>query len=420
MPRHSQRKSSLFVIFTTVLVDLIGFGMVIPLIALYGRHYGAGSLELPILGGIYSMMQFLFAPFWGSLSDRVGRRPILLLSLAGSTISYVIFGLAPNYWWLLIARAFGGIFAANISTAQAYIADITPPERRAQGMGLIGAAFGIGFTLGPPLGGLASAKLGLAAPGLIAAAICGLNFLVAVFRLPESFPKEMRVKALQISRGNRVSRISEIFRSFSRPVLGYLLVTFFFVTFAFSTMEQTFSILLQNKFDFETGDAGYKTGLVLMSSGLLGAFIQGGLIRKLVPRFGEQNLLIAGLLFNSLTMLVFPYCPTYFLYFLLSLPMALGFSLVNPSLSSLISKSVGAQEQGSTLGLSQGLGSLARATGPFCGLLTFAIAPELPYWIACAISVALTAFHFRMKFTAGATDREAGTNDTHGSAITQA
>src|SRR5689334_11256831 len=154
---QKKKSSPLFIIFTTVLVDLIGFGMVIPLIGLYGRHYGASSLQLSVLGGIFSLMSFLFAPFWGSLSDQFGRRPIIIMSLLGSTASYVIFGLAPNYWWLLISRAVGGIFAANISAAQAYIADVTSTEDRAKGMGLIGAAFGIGFTLGPPVGGIAAA-----------------------------------------------------------------------------------------------------------------------------------------------------------------------------------------------------------------------------------------------------------------------
>jgi MFS transporter, DHA1 family, tetracycline resistance protein len=390
--RH--QRSSLFVIFTTVLIDLIGFGMVIPLIGLYGRHYGAGTWGLPILGGIFSLMQFIFSPFWGRVSDRIGRRPVLLVSLAGSSLSYLIFGLAPNYTWLLLARAFGGIFAANISTAQAYIADITPAERRAQGMGLIGAAFGIGFTLGPPLGGLASAKIGLAAPGIIAATICGLNFLIAIFRLPESYPKEVREKN-EITLSSRRNHYSDFLKSLRQPNLGYLLLTFFFVTFAFSTMEQTFSLLFQSKFNFETGDAGYKTGLVLMVSGLLGAVIQGGLIRKLVPRFGEKKLLLTGLVFNSLTMALFPFSPSYFAYFFLAIPLAFGFGLINPSLSSLISKSATAQEQGSTLGISQGLGSLARAAGPFCGLLTFSIRPQLPYLIASGISVLLAAYHFQ-------------------------
>ncbi len=389
-----KNRSPLFIIFTTVLIDLIGFGMVIPLIGLYGRHYGAEGLQLPILGGIYSIMQFIFAPIWGSLSDRIGRRPILLLSLTGSTLSYVIFGLSPNFTWLLISRAFGGIFAANISTAQAYIADVTAPTERAKGMGLIGAAFGIGFTLGPPLGGIASAKLGIAAPGLIAAAICGLNLFLAVFRLPESLIPENRQQ--KPPRSLSPLNTSHLLASFRNRELGYFLIMFFLVTFAFSTMEQTFSLLFQAKFNLETGEAGLKTGLILMVAGLFGAVIQGGLIRRLVPRFGERNLLITGLAFNIFTMAVFPYCPTYALYFFLALPLAIGSSLINPSLSALISQSVSAREQGSTLGLSQGLASLARATGPFCGLLTFAVKPDLPYLVATLISIGLffTCFRF--------------------------
>jgi MFS family permease len=173
------------------------------------------------------------------------------------------------------------------------------------------------------------------------------------------------------------------------PELAFFLFTFFCVTFAFSTMEQTFSLLFQAKFNLETGDAGYKTGLVLMTSGILGAIIQGGLIRRLVPRYGERRLLLVGLVFNGLAMALFPFTPTYSLYFFMAIPIALGSGLINPSLSSLISKSASAQEQGSTLGLSQGLGSLARATGPFCGLLTFAVRPEIPYVIASVITFGL-------------------------------
>ncbi len=394
--KDGTRSSPLFIIFTTVLIDLIGFGMVIPLIGLYGRHYGATGVQLSILGGIYSMMQFFFAPLWGALSDRVGRRPVLLISLAGSTLSYVAFALAPSYIWLVTSRALGGIFAANISTAQAYIADVTTPQERAKGMGLLGAAFGIGFTLGPPLGGIASVKLGLAAPGLIAALICGLNALLAVFRLPESFPPELRLKLNENPAANKIRKkwfsMHQLTQAFQKPELRVLFLTFFAVTFAFSTMEQTFSLLFQSKFGFETGEAGYRTGLVLMVAGLVGALIQGGMIRKLVAKWGERRLLLAGLAVSAIVMAMFPWSPSYPLYFLIVLPMALGSSLINPSLNSLISKAATAQEQGSTLGVSQGLGSLARALGPFCGLLTFAIAPEIPYLISSSIYALLLFF----------------------------
>ncbi len=387
MTETRRSKSPLFVIFTTVLVDLIGFGMVIPLVGLYGRHYGATGLQLPILGAVYSICQFAFTPFWGALSDRWGRRPVILVSLLGSTVSYIIFGLAPDYWWLLGARAFAGIFAANISAAQAYIADVTRPEERAKGMGLIGAAFGIGFTLGPPLGGIAAAKLSLGAPGFIAGAICGINFLLALFRLPESLPRHLRTSAARRSLAPlSIKRLSQAFR---HEELGFFLLMSFLVTFAFSNMEQTFSLLFQAKFALDTGDAGYKTGLVLMVSGLLGAMIQGGMIRKLAPRFGERNLLIWGLVFNAVAMLAFPYGPNYAAYFLLTIPMAIGSSLINPSLAALTSRSADASEQGSTLGLSQGLSSLARATGPFFGLMVFPYSYALPYLSAGVISVGL-------------------------------
>lgn len=376
-------KSPLFVIFITVMIDLIGFGMVIPLVGLYGRHFEASGFQLSLLGGIYSLMSFLFAPFWGTLSDRWGRRPVILISLVGSTTSYVLFALAQNYEVLLVSRALGGLFAGNISAAQAYIADITKPSERAKGMGMIGAAFGLGFTLGPPLGGISSATLGLSAPGWIAAGICGVNAIVAYFRLPESLPEEKR--GLTSSRSLAPLPIARLKAAAQHQDLWFLLLFFFMVTFAFSNMEQALSLLLQSKFNLETGDAGYKTGLVLMVSGITGAVIQGGLIRKWAPRFGERRLLMIGLFINLVLMAVYPFGPTYSSYFILSFLMAFGTSLINPSITSLTSQAVGASEQGATLGLSQGLGSLARALGPLCGLTVFEIWRGAPFWVASLV-----------------------------------
>lgn len=389
-----KNRSSLIIIFTTVLVDLIGFGIVIPLVGLYGKHYGASGFLLSILGAIFSICQFFFTPFWGSLSDRIGRRPVILISLAGSTISYVVFALAPSFTWLLISRALAGVFAANISAAQAYIADITTKEERAKGMGLIGAAFGIGFTLGPPLGGIASAQWGLAAPGLIAAGICGVNFLLAIWRLPESLKPEFRARSIKKSLAPL--SLKAFHRARGMGDLVYLLLTSFFVTFAFSNMEQTLSLLIQLKFSFETGEAGYRTGMILMVAGLLGAIIQGGLIKQLVGRFGEKSILLSGLIFFAAGMFLLPYGTSYSLYFLLMVPLTIGSSLINPTLSSLISKSADATEQGAILGLSQGLSSLARAFGPMFGLTTFAILPSIPYWVGGTISLGLFFMFFAL------------------------
>lgn len=386
---RTRRAPGVGIIFVTVLIDLVGFGMVVPLVGLYGRHYGASGFSLAFLGGVYSLCQFFAAPFWGSLSDRIGRRPVILLSLLGSTSSYLVFALAPNLTWLIAARALGGIFAGNISAAQAYIADVTTPAERARGMGLIGAAFGIGFTLGPPLGGISSSHLGLPAPGLIAAAICGLNALAALVRLPESLPAAHRTQAS--TRGLRWLPVtpSQVLDALSRPRLAWLFFTFFFVTFSFSNMEQTFSLLFQSRFGFSTGDSGLKTGLVLMVAGLLGAIVQGSLIRGLVTRFGEARLLVVGLALEAVSLAVFPWGPTYASYFWLVLPMSLGSALVNPTVSSLISQEASREEQGRTLGLSQALGSLARATGPVCGLLSFEYQQELPYLIGMSLCAML-------------------------------
>lgn len=376
MPAARASRSPLIVIFTTVFLDLIGFGMIVPLISLYGRHFGASGLELGILGASFSLMQFLFAPIWGAVSDRVGRRPVILIGLCGSTLSYVGFALAESYGMLLTTRIFAGVFAATISAAQAYIADTTAPEDRARGMGLIGAAFGLGFMLGPPLGGIAAVKIGLPAPGWIAASLCGMNALLALVRLPESLEPRFRKRA---PIANYLPFSRERFRAVRRhPYLWILLAQFFLVVFAFSNLEQTFSLLFQEKFGFETGDAGYRTGLILMFASAVGALIQGKLIRGWVARFGEFNLLVAGFFFNWVGMMLFPAGPTFASYYLLMLPITIGQALINPTLNSLISKSAGPQEQGLVLGMSQGVGSLARAVGPFAGLSAFALFYGLP------------------------------------------
>jgi multidrug resistance protein len=383
------RKSPLFIIFSTVFMDLVGFGMIISLLGLYGKHLGASGPQLGLLGASYSLMQFFFAPLWGRLSDRHGRRPILLMSLCGSTLAYLGFAgatLMQSYALLLATRAFQGIFAANISAAQAYIADITPVEKRAQGMGLIGAAFGIGFILGPALGGIAAKRIGLAAPGFLAAAICGVNFALAWVRLPESLALEIQKKNQALApRSYDPLNFRALRRSLSHPFLWLLLSIFFLQTFAFSNVEQTFALLFQSKFGWPVEDAGERTGIVLAWVGFLGALVQGGLIRKLVPRFGESRLLMAGLALFAVTIGTLPFGPSYRSYFVLMLPLAFGRGMIDPSISSLISRSAPAAEQGETFGISQGLSSLARALGPFCGLLSFQVHPYLPFLIAAWI-----------------------------------
>ncbi len=377
------------VIFATVFLDLVGFGMIIPLVGIYGREYGASGFELAVLGSIYSVMQFFFSPVWGRLSDRVGRRPILLLSLLGSTLSYFLFAAANTLPLIILSRALAGIFAANISTAQAYIADVTSREDRAKGMGLIGAAFGIGFTLGPPIGGISTRELGMAAPGIIAGTLCGLNLILAWVRLRESLPPEIRARNQQ--RRTAKSRLAqwETLKRVARDERLFLpVISTFFATFAFSNLEQVFSLLIQSRFGLSTTDAAYRTGMVLMWSGVLGAVIQGGLIRRWVPRFGEVRLATAGFFIQCAAMVLFAHTPSYPLFFATAVPLALGSGLINPTLAALVSKRSGADEQGEVIGLKEGLSSLARIFGPFCGILAFSQQRELPFYVA-AVTVGL-------------------------------
>ena len=394
------KKSPMIVIFTTVFLDLVGFGIVIPLVAVYGRRFGADAVHLGMLGAVYSVMQFFFAPFWGNLSDRIGRRPVLLISLLGSTCAYFGFAMADSYWALFATRALAGIFAANISAAQAYIADITTPESRAKGMGMIGAAFGIGFTLGPPLGGISAAEFGLAAPGLIAGTICALNLLLAVFRLPESLSKELRDQ-VKMGGGARRSRspldLRRLREVMKRPELGKYLATSFLVTFAFSNIEQVFAVFIQDRFSLETAMAGYRTGILLMWAGILGALIQGGLIRRLAPKFGERRLLWWGLLFGVVAMAFFPYGPTWGSYFALIIPLAIANGLINPSLYSLVSRAAAQTEQGAVMGVSQGLSSLARAFGPMVGMVMFGVGAHLPFNIAAGCYLAAALWHWKSR-----------------------
>jgi MFS family permease len=326
----------------------------------------------------------------------MGRRPILLLSLLGSTLSYFLFAFANTLELIILSRALAGIFAANISTAQAYIADITPPKDRAKGMGLIGAAFGIGFTLGPPLGGISTAKLGLSAPGLIAGTLCLLNLTLAWFRLEESLPASIREEnARKAAESKRLAQWITFKRILNDPALFLPVVSTFFATFAFSNLEQVFSLLIQKRFELGTESAAYKTGMVLMWSGILGALIQGGLIRKLVPKYGEKRLLITGLGLQGVAMVLFAHSPTYEAFFYTAIPLALGSGLINPTLASLVSKRALADEQGSVIGLKEGMGSLARIAGPFCGLLAFGVRMELPFYIGCLTVILLSMVWIR-------------------------
>ncbi|MBI1820467.1 MAG: MFS transporter [Nitrospirae bacterium] len=349
------KKSPLVIIFVTVFIDLLGFGIVIPVLPFYAEKYGATGLTVGLLMSSYSFMQLIFSPIWGRISDLKGRRPIILMSLVGSSISYLIFGLADSLAVLFISRFFAGIFAANISTSQAYISDSTTAANRAKGMGLIGAAFGLGFVLGPLFGGYFS-HFGYRIPAFLASAICGINFFFALFSLPETLKPEMIGEKRSLS-------LESIKKTFSFPLLGILVFLMFIITFSFSTLEATFALFAEQKYHFSSVETGYVFGFI----GILMAIMQGGLIGHLVKKFGEKRLVVAGTFMMILGLILIPFAPNLYYLLVVLVVLSFGLGINNPSITSLISQHTDPHFVGATMGVSQAMGSLARILGPMSG-----------------------------------------------------
>jgi len=346
-------------LFLIVFVDLVGFGLVIPLLPFYAVRFGASPQQVTLLMAAYSLMQLFTAPLWGRLSDRVGRRPVLIVSMAASVVAYWWIGSATALWMLFTARALAGACAGNIAAAQAYIADITKPEERAKGMGLIGAAFGLGFIIGPALGGLLAgndpATADVETPAWVAAALSFVALCGVVLLLPESLPADRR--GVRGSSRSRLSAISDVLR---RPVLSRLILIFFLVILAFAGMESTFALWAIEQFGWGPRQVGYVFAYV----GVLSALLQGGLIGPLTRRFGEERLLLCGLALIGVGLLTMPTARNLAVLVLAMSALALGMGLTQPSLNSLISRRAGREEQGEVLGVSQSVGSLSRVLGP--------------------------------------------------------
>ncbi|MEF8839207.1 MAG: MFS transporter [Haloarculaceae archaeon] len=405
---------ALATVFAIVFVDLVGFGILIPIIPLYAEAFGASEFVVGILLASYSAFQFVGAPILGRLSDERGRRPILLLSLLGSVLAWTLFGLAHALWVLFLARILAGLMGGNIATAQAYVADVTPPEDRAKGLGLIGAAFGLGFVFGPAIGGFFSDP-GLVAsvdaalptlvpidrfslPSFVAAGITALNLLAAVFVLPETNPdgEESREE------GSRVGRLLD---ALGDPAIGGLVAAFFLFSLAFSGMESMFVLFTKDIFGFGPSANGYLLAYV----GVVVAIVQGGLIGRLTDRFGEVPLAMVGGVLELVALVALPFSPvigdalpavgpllpvgpslassTIALLAVLT-ALAVGNGLANVSLNTLVSRSAAEEEQGGAFGLTQSAGSLARTVGPVtAGFLYTAIDYRIPFVAAGLLMV---------------------------------
>lgn len=356
------RKASLLVLFLTVFIDLIGFGMVIPFLSYYAREYGASGIAVGAVVGIYSIMQFFFAPVWGRLSDRVGRRPILLLSLTASFTGYLLFAFSRSLTVLFLSRVIAGIGGANIGTAQAYIADSTAPEERAKGMGLIGAAFGLGFILGPPLSGVLAAvgtRHGLHGnllPGLVAAGLSFTAFLVALSVLAESKPANLTPRS-----GRPPQFDPRLWRDMgTNPLLLSLMSGLFLTLLAVAGMEISVTLHARDRFRFTQLDMAY----FFLFMGVIVATIQGGLIGRFVRRVGEKGVIIVGAASFTLGFALVPSIYRVPLLYFVAFFIAIGQGLCYPALTSLVSKVSPESERGGMLGLATSVGSLARFVGP--------------------------------------------------------
>ena len=352
---NAVRKSPLLAIFLTIAVDLIGFGIIIPLQPLYALHFGANATMVAGLMAAYSLMQLVFSPIWGRLSDRIGRRPVLLFSIAGNAVALLLMGFAQSYGWLLAARFVAGICTANIAVANAYIADVTSFEKRAKGMGVVGAAFGLGFVIGPFIGGELS-HLGYAAPAFFAAGLAACNWIFVLSTLPESLPAEKRHRTQASGWRARWSM------AHASEGITAIFALVFAQIFAFSMLEATFVLFVNRRLGYDVAAAGRVFAYV----GIVMAAIQGGLIGRLVGAFGERRVAAAGLLCVGVGMGLIPVTPAgghATLVALITL-VAAGQGLVTPSLTSFLSKCVPSRYQGMALGVSQSVSALARFAGP--------------------------------------------------------
>jgi multidrug resistance protein len=399
----ARRKAVMLTVFVTIFLDLLGFGLIIPVLPFYAESFGARPSVVTWLGSIYSLMQLVFAPFWGRLSDRIGRRPVMLVSVFASVVGYGLLGFAGSLWMLFLARALSGFGNANIATAQAAIADVTPPEDRAKGMGLVGAAFGLGFIFGPAIGGLLG-QWGPNAPALFAAGLAIGNLLLAWFILPETRRSDQTPRTGQS--GLAALRMASAVRGVP-SVLGASLI----LSCGFSMIEQTLALLMEAVWvvgapprglglafgtpEAHRAGAGLTAGFLVVV-GLTAAVVQGGVVGRLTPKFGEPRLIFTGFSVLAVGLYLVPILAAtapYQTMFLVAFCLAAGTGLATPSLNSLLSRRSSGEVQGAALGVGQSASALGRVVGPGVSGWLFEVWSGLPFVTGATLMLA-GAFSF--------------------------
>jgi MFS transporter, DHA1 family, tetracycline resistance protein len=364
----STRPAGMLFIFITLLVDVIGLGIIIPVLpnliqSLTGTDESGAAVWGGWLVGLYALMQFFFAPIMGALSDAHGRRPIILLSLLGLGLDYLLMAFAPNMIWLFLGRAVSGIMGASFSVAQAYIADISAPEKRAQNFGMMGAAFGLGFILGPVIGGILG-NLEPHYPFIAAAILSLLNLAYGFFILPESHPKENR-RPFELKRANPFSSLKNL--SKHSGLIG-LFIAFFFLYLAGFSVQSTWSFFGKFAFQWSADDIGYSLGAV----GVLVSLVQGGLIRYTSKSLGDKKSILVGMIFSTVGLFLFSFATSGWMMYLFLVPYCLG-GLATPALQSIISKQVPLNEQGEMQGTLSSLISITSFIGPLVMTSLFSV-----------------------------------------------
>ncbi len=401
------------VVFLTLFLDLLGFGIILPVQPFYAESFGASATVVTLIGACYSLMQFLFAPFWGRLSDRIGRRPVILTSVLFGGIGWLILGMANGLWMFVLARLVAGFGNANLGTVQAVVADVTTGKDRARGMGIVGAAFGLGFLFGPVIGGVFGSLYGAHVPALIAAGLAVVNWFAAFFLLPESRVKSTAVDVVADGHGRRsVFPIAAVREAMAIESVAPLLVMNLVFGIGFSLMEAALSLFVERQFvpaNLFGTEEGHKLAarlamFVLVSVGVTAVLVQGGLIRPLRARFNEKQLLAAGAL-----LVAFGFAGTAALgltrngtlpiaaMIALNVVVAAGSGVFSPSASSMLSRSVDADRQGAVLGVGQSVASLARIIGPGVAGLLLDAHRSLPFAAGAVLLLVAALLTRRLK-----------------------
>ncbi len=411
--RKKTQRKVMGIVFLTLFLDLLGFGVILPIQPFYAESFGASATVVTLIGAAYSLMQFLFAPMWGRLSDRIGRRPVVLISIAFACVGWLILGFANGLVMLVLARAIAGFGNANLGTVQAIVADVTRPEERARGMGIVGAAFGLGFLFGPVVGGVFGGKYGPEVPAFIAAGLAALNWVLALFILPETRRVDASGAGVVVQGAHAPRRslfpLDAMREAWALPSVAPLLVMGLVFTIGFALMESSLSLFVERQF-LDNALVGTKEGgkqaaflamQVFVAVGITAVIVQGGLVRPLRARFREKSLIVTGALLIALGFVgvaAVPFVsPSFFVMFPLTVLIASGSGIFQPSSSSLLSRSVDEDRQGSVLGVGQAASSLGRIIGPATAGLLLDQHRSLPFAVGAVLLVIAAALALRVK-----------------------